>query len=237
MVRKEPIWKPKKHTVSFNTDGVCTVPDQTVEHGSTAAKPDVPYCYNGKYVNYWETSLGEKFNFNTKITEDTTLYAHWADISAYVGTGLTNGDTYTVYYGDKVFVRESKVRTDTTVWNVTVNGKELLVENFNSDTLSACIIPSKATPAGNTIDVIFKKTSTVNGRTLTTTTQIHLLYVYKQGDIDGNGTVNSTDAAMLLKHISGKEELDSDVLKRSDANYDSNYDMLDVIAILNKTAV
>ena len=61
-------------------------------------------------------------------------------------------------------------------------------------------------------------------------------YVYKQGDINGSGNIDSEDAAMLLKHISGKEALDSEVLKRGDMNYDGKYDVLDVIAILNKAA-
>ena len=62
-------------------------------------------------------------------------------------------------------------------------------------------------------------------------------YVYKQGDIDGNGDIDSTDAALYLKHLSGNTEywFNDEQIKRADVNYDGNYDMLDVIAILNKT--
>ncbi len=56
------------------------------------------------------------------------------------------------------------------------------------------------------------------------------------GDVNNDGIVNETDASLLLKHISGAATLDSNSLARSDANADTKNDMLDVIAILNKTA-
>ena len=229
-------WEPKKYIVSFATGGVYTEPEQIVPYGSTASKPDVPYCYNGKYVDRWDTALGNEFDFSTKITENIFLYAHWVDISNTI-TGLTNKKTYTVYYGDPVVLSESKTRNDSTLWSVTVGGRTIPVETLSTNTSSACIIPADAAAfVGKSVAAIFTKTTTTNGRSFTTTTQIYLNYVYKQGDINGSGDIDSEDAAMLLKHISGKEALDSEVLKRGDMNYDGKYDMLDVIAILNKAA-
>ena len=57
-----------------------------------------------------------------------------------------------------------------------------------------------------------------------------------KGDIDLNGTVNKTDAAVYLKHLTGKQEFTEEQYKRADMNNDGRYDMLDVIAILNKAS-
>ncbi len=54
------------------------------------------------------------------------------------------------------------------------------------------------------------------------------------GDVNGNGVVNNADAAMLLKHISGGSTLGSAPLARGDVNSDTEFNMLDVIAILGK---
>ena len=60
--------------------------------------------------------------------------------------------------------------------------------------------------------------------------------VYKSGDLNGSGGVDSTDAALYLKQINGIEEyqFDEELYKRADTNCDLIYDILDVVMILNK---
>ena len=69
------------YTVTFNynygTDG--TYKTVTVPEGKTVDKPANPsrsgYSFGGWYV---ETTGGRQFDFDTVITEDITLYAHWS---------------------------------------------------------------------------------------------------------------------------------------------------------------
>lgn len=231
-------WEPRKYIVSFNTGGYYTESDQLVKYGENAVEPAVPYCYNGKYVKYWETSLGEEFDFSTKITQNTILFAHWVDISNNI-TELTNGDTYTVYYGNDVKLLKTISRNDTVAWSVTVNGKGISVKVITEAPGSLCTIPAKATAfVGNDVTVVFtKNTPAASGRDTITTTQIYLNYVYKQGDSDGDGDIDNTDAALYLKHLSGNITylFNDEQIKRADVNYDGQCDMLDVIAI-KKTA-
>ncbi|MBQ8942176.1 MAG: S8 family serine peptidase [Firmicutes bacterium] len=56
---------------------------------------------------------------------------------------------------------------------------------------------------------------------------------YLYGDINGDGTINDIDAALLLKHISGILTLTPEQSARADVHKDDSIDMLDVIAIQN----
>lgn len=66
------------YTVTFNSNGGSSVPAQTVEKNAWAKRPTDP-TRNG-YVFYgWYTAAsgGQKFDFNTAVTGNMTLYAHW----------------------------------------------------------------------------------------------------------------------------------------------------------------
>ena len=224
-------WEPKEYIVSFVTGGDCIVPDQLVKYGEKATKPNVPYSYNGKYIKYWENSSKEKFDFDTQITQNTILHAHWEDVSNSIGTGLIFEDTYTAYYGDNVIIRENISRTDTTLWSATVNGLTIPVETNSTTSISACLISAKKIPAGKTATVIFTRTVKNGLREFTTNTRIYINYVYKTGDIDGDGDVDKADAALLLKHISGARVLDENTLKRADMDKNDEIDLIDVMLI------
>ena len=57
--------------------------------------------------------------------------------------------------------------------------------------------------------------------------------VYKAGDIDGNGDINKTDAALLLKYLSGSLKLNSRQMAAADVNSDTNVDLTDAIKIVD----
>ena len=55
----------------------------------------------------------------------------------------------------------------------------------------------------------------------------------KQGIIDGNGDINKTDAALLLKYLSGSLKLNSRQMAAADVNSDTNVDLTDAIKIVD----
>lgn len=61
------------YTVTFDTDGILTT--EEVKKGELVNKPDDPT--KELYIFYYWSFNDEKFNFNTKITEDITLVAEW----------------------------------------------------------------------------------------------------------------------------------------------------------------
>ena len=68
-------------TVTFNSNGGSEVASQSVEDGTLATEPETPtkddYTFDGWYK---EDALTTEFDFTTDvITEDTTLYAKWAE--------------------------------------------------------------------------------------------------------------------------------------------------------------
>ncbi|TXK85571.1 InlB B-repeat-containing protein [Paenibacillus sp. N3.4] len=72
-------WAKNVSTVSFDSNGGSTVDNQSVNYKEKAAKPADPaktgYTFAGWYVDSgWATA----YDFNTAITEDTTLYAKWS---------------------------------------------------------------------------------------------------------------------------------------------------------------
>lgn len=77
-------------TVSFNMNGHGKqIASQTVSPGDKAVRPSAPtasgYTFNGWYT---EASCRNKYNFNTAVTSDLTLYAKWTSDS---GSGSGSG--------------------------------------------------------------------------------------------------------------------------------------------------
>lgn len=71
------------YTVTFDSNGGSSVSPQTVEEGQRAQEPEAPtkepsedcrYAFTGWYS---DEELHNEYDFNTPITEDTTLYAKW----------------------------------------------------------------------------------------------------------------------------------------------------------------
>jgi len=86
-------WTANKYTVKFDANGGTAVAAATVEHGQKVSQPANPtrtgYTFNGWYT---AKAGGSKFNFDTTITADMTLYAQWT-INKYTVTFDTNGGT------------------------------------------------------------------------------------------------------------------------------------------------
>ncbi|MCI7473900.1 MAG: beta-N-acetylglucosaminidase domain-containing protein, partial [Clostridiales bacterium] len=71
---------PKTVTVTFESNGGSSVPEQTVEVGSTVAEPEAPvregYVFAGWYTDNIYTT---QWNFSDPVNESMTLYAKWED--------------------------------------------------------------------------------------------------------------------------------------------------------------
>ena len=72
-----PKWSPPSYTVSFDLNGADgSIDSQTVVKNNTASEPDDPVREGYEFVG-WFNEDGSAFSFDTPITADTTLVAHW----------------------------------------------------------------------------------------------------------------------------------------------------------------
>ncbi len=71
------------YTVTFNTNGGSEIPPQNVTSGGTASRPTTnPTRENYTFKNwYGDEALTTVFDFNTPITQPTTIYADWNAVS------------------------------------------------------------------------------------------------------------------------------------------------------------
>ena len=85
-------------TVTFDSNGGSAVASQTVEKNAQVTQPADP-TRNGYTFGGWYTAAsgGQKFDFNTAITENLTLYAHWSEVSGVVPPPVP-ATTYTITF-------------------------------------------------------------------------------------------------------------------------------------------
>ncbi|AGN26914.1 hypothetical protein A3206_03415 [Candidatus Methanomassiliicoccus intestinalis] len=85
-------WADSKYTVSFNSNGGSSVSNQTINYNETAKKPSDP-IRSGFTFDAWyaDKELNQKYDFNTPVTENTTIYANWNAI-VYTISFVTNCD-------------------------------------------------------------------------------------------------------------------------------------------------
>lgn len=100
-------WAPKQVTVTFDMNAgesaVDEVEPQIFDAGKTADKPENPTREGYSFAGW--TRNGEPFNFNTRITEDTTLTAQWISDAQYrityePGSGTGNSVWDNTFYVD-----------------------------------------------------------------------------------------------------------------------------------------
>ncbi len=205
---------------------------QTVRIGEKAKIPSVSDEYQGKFLSGWYTDseYTEKFDFDTPITNDIVLYAKWDEVVNTISSNLPSGSTYTVYYGDDIKLSTSNSSSQYSYsWMVKVDG----VTVVSAPSQKNVEFNTKLLTVGKTAEVTWIKA--IAGTAGKATAHYYYLNViYKQGDINGDGVIDSEDAAKLLKHISGADILDSEVLKRADTDYNGEIDVRDVVGIIKK---
>lgn len=68
------------YVATFDTDGGSTVADQNVPYGSKVTRPADPTKQDKVFAGWYTTdALTTAFDFDTVITDDTTIYAKWED--------------------------------------------------------------------------------------------------------------------------------------------------------------
>ena len=86
-------WENAKYKVTFEKNNDEETQVVEVSHGSTVTMPETPtkkgYRFEGWYK---DEDLTEKYNFNTVLESDITLYAKW-EAKKYIVTFETNGGT------------------------------------------------------------------------------------------------------------------------------------------------
>ena len=71
-------WKSNFVSVKFDTNGGGMIESQSIERGSTAKRPADPVKDNCEFLGWFaDSGATEIFNFDAKVTEDTTVYAGW----------------------------------------------------------------------------------------------------------------------------------------------------------------
>ena len=69
-----------KYTVHFDSNGGSQVEDKEVTSGNSVAEPQAPTNGNMKFDGWYEDeTLTTRFDFNTPITGNVTLYAKWIE--------------------------------------------------------------------------------------------------------------------------------------------------------------
>ncbi|MSU00717.1 InlB B-repeat-containing protein [Tissierella pigra] len=70
----------QSYRVSFNTNGGSTIEEQLIDEGEKVVKPADPTKEGYKFIDWYiDETLENVFDFDTVISEDTTLYAKWKD--------------------------------------------------------------------------------------------------------------------------------------------------------------
>ena len=142
-------WIPK-YTVTFDTNGGSSISPKTVREGKTVSEPSP--TKSGYIVDYW-TLDGNKYDFNTKVTNDITLKAVW--IKGYTVTFDSNGGTDVASQKVKSGSKATKP-SDPTKKNYVFKEWQLNGEKYDFNTKVTKNITLKAAWTASTYKVYFK---------------------------------------------------------------------------------
>lgn len=179
---KDPIVDPQKFTVTFDSNGGSAVKSVEVENDKTVAKPTDPtregYTFAG-----WFTAKdgGTLFDFTTKITAATTLYAHWTAVekvpvaTLVYDNGSENGSINAVKDGDNYYFDEPEApKKDYNTFIGWFVGETQF--NFSTPVTENVTLTAKWEQGYDTVNTVFNFDDGLNGSTsdvkLTETTTI-----------------------------------------------------------------
>ena len=99
-------WTPLRYTVTFDANGGSPSTSQIISYGDNAAYPTTPTRSGYLFEGWYTTKTGSTaFSFETAITKDMTVYAHWKSSTTYYtltfdANGGSPGSTQKVISGD-----------------------------------------------------------------------------------------------------------------------------------------
>lgn len=175
------------YTVMFDSNGGSKVANQTVKKNNTASEPTAPtkdgYTFAGWYS---DSKLKTEFDFDTKITKATTLYAKWDEKTGTgTGTGTETGaggsNNYCIILTldkyEALVYGESKLND---VTPLAVNNRVMMPTRFVAENLFCTVHWDRETGiitisginfvSGASMEIILtvnSNTATVNGKTVT----------------------------------------------------------------------
>ena len=77
-------WKINNYTVTFNTNGGSTINPITQNYNTIISKPNDPTALCKKFVGWYvDKDLTKEYDFNSRLTQNITLYAKWEDDHKY----------------------------------------------------------------------------------------------------------------------------------------------------------
>ena len=224
-------------TVTFDVgDGMGISPAaQYIPAGGKAVCPDDPVYIGYVFMGWYNGDT--KFDFNSEVTEDTVLQARWYENESAVTLSARTVPFIGAYYGDPItLTAHATSTTNEYVWEITLNNGDVETVTTSTKTYT---LPA-AYRAANTqisVKVTAKQVSSTrpggssyDSKSLAAKIKI----VPKPGDMNNNGIWEKADARLLLKGIAGSNP--ENISKQGETNNDGKYDMLDVIAVLQRTA-
>lgn len=209
-------WETISYTVKFDTNGGSSVDNQKVNYNTNAIKPTNPTKEGYKFIEW--TLDGKTYDFNNKVNKDITLVAKWEKIEDKIAYGDANEDGI-VNSKDALlilnYIEKNKNLTKQGQLNADVNadGKinkvdSTLVLRFASGwyydvkTLPDLPIKDYVMYGDLTEDGIINENDSIKlqqylNKEVSLNTQ-----ATKNADVNGDGSINSTDYDLLEKYIS-----------------------------------
>lgn len=132
-------WIPNEYTVSFDTSkNGSIVSSQTIKFNSKATKPDPNPTRTGYNFSGWFDAAdgGTAFDFDTmKITDNTTIYAHWTakmySVTLNVNGGTGMDASISATYGASTIIGNFPATTKTGLtligWTATKDGTDIII--------------------------------------------------------------------------------------------------------------
>ena len=127
------VWKDKPfYQINFDSNGGTNVSPQSVMEDDKAVAPQAPEK-SGYDFEYWYTSSSEKYDFNSPVEKDLTLYAKWTPKVYTITYNLDGGtnasenpDVYTIE-NEVIFQDPVKEGYDFIGW---YNSSDVTIENY-----------------------------------------------------------------------------------------------------------
>ena len=208
-------WETISYTVKFDTNGGSSVDNQKVNYNTNAIKPTNPTKEGYKFIEW--TLDGKTYDFNNKIDKDITLVAKWEKIEEKIAYGDVYEDglidmrdsLLLMQYLelDEKISEQSKKNADVNADGKINNTDNLLILQYisgwynDTETLPNSPIKDYVMYGDLTEDGIINDKDSIKlqqylNKEITLNTQ-----ATKNADVNGDGSINSTDYDLLEKYI------------------------------------
>ncbi|MCC8015567.1 MAG: InlB B-repeat-containing protein, partial [Eubacterium sp.] len=227
-------------TVSFDSCGGSEVSAQSLTAGDIADVSEIPekdgYSFEGWYIDSYYNYPYE----GEKIFGSITLYAKWISNGAdWVVSDITlfiySMGTETDYEAGEAEWYDSRDLFDTVYISDCISG---IGENafYGCESLKTVVIPNSVTNIAETAfdgctgitEVYCFANSAAAEFFADSEAEIHCI-----GDVNSDGNADKTDAALMLKYVSGLASYDDISGYITDYNYDGVFNILDASAVMN----